>query len=446
MFIEFQVGNFRSFRDLQKFSMEAASLRSNDSGLEENNVFENSSLRLLKSKAIYGGNASGKSNLIKAFAAFSAMVSKSVIREDLAQEIWNDRFQLITDWDEQPVFLQYIFLYNNVIYRYGFQILKNKVSYEWLYSNGKDKEIEYFMRTPDNLIIDKSHLAGLDFFIQQALQGNNELYRADSLFLTAAALNGNKLLASLRDQIRCVMLVDGVYDDSAIQYAMNKLINGTEEQKAAIKNLMNAADTGIEGLEIGELPDHLLDKSISAKADQSSIDKTGKKYVSLFSLHSRYDENGEFKDQIVVPFGKWESEGSGKLFGIGSLILDALTYGRTILIDEFDARFHPNLTLKIVQLFHNKKTNPQNAQIIFVTHDAGLLRRAELRRDQICLIDKDKYGISSLTTLIEFKGVRKDASYEKEYLNGSYSAVPFLDRMDWVVTQKDNPNGLHQTK
>jgi AAA15 family ATPase/GTPase len=426
--------------------MEAASLRSNDSGLEESNVFENSSLRLLKSKAIYGGNASGKSNLIKAFATFSVMVSKSVIREDLAQEVWNDRFQLITDWDEQPVFFQYTFLYNNVIYRYGFQILKNKVSYEWLYSNAKDQEIEYFMRTPDNLIIDKSHLAGLDFFIKQALQGNNELYRADSLFLTAAALNGNKLLASLRDQIRSVMLVDGVYDVSAIQYAISKLHNGTEEQIAAIKNLLNAADTGIEGLEIGELPDHLLDKSISAKADRSSTDKTEKKYISLFSLHSRYDENGEFKDKIVVPFAKWESEGSGKLFGIGSLILDALTYGRTILIDEFDARFHPNLTLKIVQLFHNKKTNPKNAQLIFVTHDAGLLRRAELRRDQICLIDKDKYGISSLTTLIEFKGVRKDASYEKEYLNGSYSAVPFLDRMDWVVTQKDNPNGLHQTK
>jgi AAA15 family ATPase/GTPase len=426
--------------------MEATALRSNDSGLEESNVFEDSSVRLLKSKAIYGGNASGKSNLIKAFGAFSSMVSKSVIREDLTQVIWNDRFQLITDWDEQPIFFQYTFLYNNAIYRYGFQILKNKVSYEWLYSHGKDREIEYFMRSPDNFIIDKNHLAGMDFFIKQGLQGDNELYRADSLFLTAAALNGNKLLASLRDQIRSVMLVDGVYDDTAIQYAMNQLINGTEEQKAAIKNLLNAADTGIEGLEIGELPDHLLDKSISAKADQSSHDKGGKKPISLFSLHSRYDENGEFKDKIVVPFGEWESEGSGKLFGIGSLILDALTNGRAIVIDEFDARFHPNLTLKIVQLFHNKKTNPNNAQIIFVTHDAGLLRRAELRRDQICLVDKDKYGISSLTTLIEFKGVRKDASYEKEYLNGSYSAVPFLDRMDWVVTKKDNPDGLHQTK
>jgi AAA15 family ATPase/GTPase len=436
MFIELQFGNFRSFRDLQKFTMEATPFRSNDSELEEDNVFNISSLRLLKSKAIYGGNASGKGNLAKAIDAFCVMVDKSVIQEGLAREIWDDRFQLLTNWDDQPVFFQYTFFYNNLIYRYGFQILEGKVSYEWLYSTARDEEIEYFMRIPGNLKINEIHLKISDSFTKQVSGTENELYREDSLFLTAGAPNGNKLLASLRDQIRSIRLIDGVNDNKAAQYAMNQLIHGPEERKAAIADLLNAADTGIEGLAIGESPAK-GPNVLSTKANQSSVNKVEEKELSFFSLHLKYDENGVSKEKIVVPFGKWESQGTGKLLGVGSLILDVLSQGQTIVIDEFDARFHPNLSLKIVELFHDKKANPKNAQIIFVTHDTGLLRRAGLRRDQICLINKDRYGISSLTTLIEFKGVRKDASYEKEYLNGSYGAVPFLDRMDWVLKQKD---------
>ena len=104
MFIEFQVGNFRSFRDINKLSLQASPLRPNDSGLEENNVFESSGFRLLKSKAIYGGNASGKSNLAKAIGAFTIMVSKSVSQEGIPKLIWDDRYKLISVWDSQPVF------------------------------------------------------------------------------------------------------------------------------------------------------------------------------------------------------------------------------------------------------------------------------------------------------------------------------------------------------
>lgn len=437
MFIEFDFGNFRSFRDQQKFSMEASPLRSNDNGLLEGNVFEIASLRLLKSKAIYGSNASGKSNLAKALADFCHMVSSSVIQEGLPRRTWDDRFKLITDWDDSPVFFQYIFLYNEIIYRYGFQILGASISYEWLYAVSGDNEIEYFMRKGLGLEVNKDAFSGSDSFIQQVIKGDNELFRDDSLFLTAGALNGNKLLAGLRNEIRSIITVDGVYDEDAIGYTMKHLVHGTDIQKQAIKQLLKAADTGVEDLEIRELPDELLDRQHT---------KEGARPVSVFTSHSRYDEHGTFKDKITVPFGEWESEGTGKLLGLSGLILDAINQGRTIVIDEFDARFHPNLTLKIVQLFHNKITNPNNAQIIFVTHDSGLLRRADLRRDQICLVDKDTYGVSTITNLIEYKGVRKDASYEKEYLNGSYSAVPFLDEMDWVLTQNSNPDGLQEAK
>ncbi|MFC5282101.1 AAA family ATPase [Pedobacter alpinus] len=437
MFIEFNFGNFRSFKDPQKFSLEASSLRANDGGLEEENVFEKDSLRLLKSKAIFGGNASGKSNLATAISAFTYMVSRSVANEGIPAQIWDDRFQLAdNEWDEQPVFFQYSFLHQSIVYRYGFQIFEDKVYFEWLFSGNSEKDqIEYFMRTPNGVKVNEDILSHSDPFVSQAIEGNTELYRPDSLFLTAGALSGNLLFSGLRNEIRKIISADGAYDDNAISAAMRKLVKGNEKEKEALKELMIAADTGVEGLEIGELPDHLVDKELHKDMNNNISEGKKGKAVSLFSLHSRYNEKGEFINKISVPFGEWESQGTAKIFSLGSLILDALATGRIMLVDEFDARLHPNLTLKIVQIFNSELTNPLHAQLIFVTHDASLLRRAKLRRDQICMVDKNRFGISSTTSLIEFKGVRKDASYDKEYLQGSYSAVPFLDKMDWVVKE-----------
>jgi uncharacterized protein len=428
MFIEFQVGNFRSFRDIQKFTMQAAPLRTNDSGDEEGNVFTSSDLRLLKSKAIYGSNASGKSNLTLAFDKFVYMVVHSVSTENIPKMIWNDSFKLISDWENEPIFFQFIFSVNDKIYRYGFQILKEKVLYEWLFEVKGNKENEYLMRSSTAYSINNNNFVGTDSFIEQASNGKSELFREDALFLTAAALSGNSIAAEIRNMFRGIIIVDGINDENAANFGVDVLENGTEKEKNALMNLMNVADTGIERLSLVEINEK------KGNNDEKSL--------SLFSSHFKYDENGKIKEEILVPFKKWESEGTIKLFGIGSIVLESLEKGRTLIIDEFDARFHPNLTLKIVELYNSSKTNPKNAQLIFVTHDTGLLRRAELRRDQICLVNKDKHGISTLRTLVEFKGVRKDASYEKEYLNGNYEAVPFLDKMDNIIIQNLENDGL----
>jgi uncharacterized protein len=438
MFIEFQVGNFRSFRDIQKFTMQAAPLRTNDSGDEEGNVFTSSDIRLLKSKAIYGSNASGKSNFVKAFSAFALMVMNCVSVETIPKQIWKDSFKLLTDWNNEPIFFQYIFLNEGLIYRYGFQILNGKVSYEWLFEGEKRSEKEYLMRNGNEYKINKENFIGADKFVELASSPGNELFRDDTLFLTAAALNGNKIASKLRNEIKSIMMIDGIADNDARQFGMHTLVKGTEKQKNALKDFMKAGDTGIENLELKEINVNDFERGFNNESNESDNGKA----LSLFSSHIRYDENGKMIDKIFAPFGEWESEGTSKLFGIGALILESLKKGRTLVIDEFDARFHPNLSLKIIELYNSKKTNPHNAQIIFVTHDSGLLHRAELRRDQICFVNKDKYGISILVSLIEFKGVRKDASYEKEYLNGNYEGVPYLGKMDSVVMQNNVDYGL----
>ena len=126
-----------------------------------------------------------------------------------------------------------------------------------------------------------------------------------------------------------------------------------------------------------------------------------------------------------------ESEGSKKMFEVSPLILDALNENRVLIMDEFDARFHPLLTRKIVELF-NSNLN-KGSQFVFATHDTNLLNAKLLRRDQVCFVEKDKYGASHFYSLVDFKGVRNDASFEKDYVSGKYGAIPFLGDFSSII-------------
>lgn len=446
MFIEFQFANFMSFRDMQRFSMQAAPLRKNDKKINEENVVTIAGIRLLKSKGIYGANASGKSNLLQAIGAFSAMVQNSVGKEGLSKLVWNDRFKLISDWDDQPVFFQYIFLLNEKIYRYGFQVLKGSVSHEWLFLKSANKERELFLRTPEKFSLQKSSFAGAERFVSMVKDNDNELYREDSLFLTSAALGGNKFLNLIRNEIRLILTVDGVDDRAAVRVGMG-MMETNEVDRDAIISFLRAADTSVESLEIEDISGSGSKKDNKENsAEELVTDSKGRK--RLLSTHTVYDENGNKFGTLSTPFHSWESEGTNKLFGISALMLNSLKHGRTLGIDEFDARLHPNLSLKIVDIFRRADTNPNNAQLIFITHDSGLLKRANLRRDQICFVDKNSYGISSVRTLVEYKGVRKDESYDKEYLDGSYHGVPSLDNVENVIKKylKQKSDALSKAK
>ena len=408
-------------------------MRSNDNGLNEDNVFTANGMRLLKSKAIYGSNASGKSNLAEAIMVFSKMVRRSVAEEGLSNSIWLQRFQLITDWDEQPVYFQYLFLMEGKMYRYGFEILNNAVSREWLFGAEEGQEANYFLREPGNQVTTNKELLGMAE--HNAVYEENELYRSDALFLTAGALNSSKFLKKIRDKIYQISLMGGDTEATAFDLAKNVAFESSEYKKA-IRDFLASANTSIDEIEVENSAEKNRDSALEALMPDSRFTKA----LDLYAVHSVYDWEGKRTGSVRVPFEEWESQGTHKLFGIASMVIYTLKHGLSLLIDELDARLHPNLTLKIVQLFNNPETNSKNAQLIFVTHDTGLLRRAKLRRDQICIVNKDRYGISEATTLIEFKGVRKDTSYEKEYLNGAYAGIPFLGQLDEAIKAATTPD------
>ena len=454
MFIEFQVKNFRSFRDLQKLTMRAAPLRPNDNGMLEGHVFTSNNFRLLKSKAIYGGNASGKSNISRAFASFVQMVEDSVAFERITHFIWNQRFQLGPQVDE-PVSFQYIFLLNEKIFRYGFEIKDSIVSNEWLYGSSDINQEEKYFTREGGLFIDKILFKGAELYIDQAMSAEGEVFRTDALFLTGAALNNVKLAVEIRNAIKSIFTIDGIDDGGVMNVAMRYLEKATVAERESFKKLLNTIDPGIVDFELRDRIQSNLINEYSSKNSTTSTTTTttttinplaNEKSKELFSIHSVFNNDGEVISRVAAPFALWASQGTSRFFGIAVLLLQSLNKGLPMIFDEFDARFHPNLTLKIVELFHSQSTNPHNAQLIFITHDTGLLRRAELRRDQICLVTKDRHGISRLRTLIEYKGVRKDASYEKEYLQGNYGATPYLDDMDLAIIQNLSAHGSKEAE
>jgi hypothetical protein len=126
-----------------------------------------------------------------------------------------------------------------------------------------------------------------------------------------------------------------------------------------------------------------------------------------------------------------ESAGTNKLFDLSGYIVFVLVYGRVLIIDELDSKLHPILTQEIIKLFNNPETNPKNAQLIFTTHDTNLLGANLFRRDQIWFTEKDEFEATDMYSLLEFKDedgntIRKDRSFEKDYIRGRYGAIPYI--------------------
>jgi uncharacterized protein len=449
MIIDFHFSNFTSFRDLQEFSLRAAAPRTGEQGMSDDNVFVRQKIRLLKSKAIYGANGSGKSNLTDAFSVFIGMVSKSVSDENLPAQVWKNRFQLVTNWDDQPIMFQLKFIVDSEIYRYGFQIVESEIAQEWLYRCvGSGSDIQLFLRAGSKLKnLDIDNFKGGELIAKQLLSKDNELFRKDSLFLTASALNGNKLAQSIRNAILKIVSVNDESETFRIKSAID-IIENDQSLTEDLVNFLKDTGTGVEGLKMQKF------RGVESKKNQLSdlpneiLANDDIVLKGLFSIHSIFDENGRLVKKKPFAFGEMESQGTVKLFGLGLIFIGALSKGKTLIIDEFEARLHPNLTIKLLKLFHNKKTNPKNAQLIFVTHETDLLERANLRRDQICIVDKDRFGVSSITTLIEYKNLHKGASYGNDYLNGRYSGIPFLDNLDNILTPKNKStiDGLQKAR
>lgn len=439
MFIEFSVANFRSFKTLQTLSLQAANIvsKTTNKEIDENNVITVSpKLKLLKSKAIYGANASGKSNLIKAFVTFITIIRTSIKDENVIKS-YTTKYKLSSETDEEPTFFQLIFTQKNeenkeIVYRYGFEVKNNEIISEWLFATPNTVEVPFFTRENTEIEVNKGFFKEANKFKNLTKKGDNEIFKSNTLFLSAISVMGGTISRNILQTISKIGIAQSLEDLKFV-----KILHENPEQNRLemeqILRYLRVADLGLEGILAEESENQTV--VLSEEMQEFINDGNYKTAETFLSKRNKYDENNKIIGEVIEDFDEWESEGTKKYFRLIPMITAALGLGFILIIDEFDARLHPLLTKKITRLFNSNKTNPNNAQLIFVTHDASLLKANLLRRDQICFVEKDKFGSSTLKTLVEFKGTRNDASYEKEYLQGSYGAVPFLNNFEDEFTE-----------
>lgn len=420
---EFSFGNFRSFKAINTLNLAAAKLKSKYSHVDQNNQFStgnSENISFLKSKAIYGANASGKSNIIKALVTFIRILKSSVKDDGVLNMV--DSFRLSTETENEPSFYQIIFWSENTKYRYGFELDNKNIFSEWLYGKPGKREICYFIRDRNEIIeLDKKNFSEGDKLNKLISDDtDNQLFRNNSLFLSTLSNFGfGKISKRIIEDISSITIINGLGHQGMYAFAGDSLEN--EGKKKYILDFLKKGDIGIEDLNSVEISNQNLPLDIE---DEIKEGLDNKKRKLLLSSRKKFDHNNQFVDNETFSFIIHESEGTRKLFELSPFIYRSLNEKRVLVIDEFDARFHPLLTQKIIELFNSKEN--KGAQLIVTTHNTNLLSPKLLRRDQIEFVEKDSYGVSQLYSLAEFKGIRNNASFEKDYIHGKYGAIPFL--------------------
>jgi hypothetical protein len=422
MLIEFEVGNYLSFKNPVRLSMIAANPIKE---FLDENTFQAGQFHLLRSAAIYGANAGGKSNLIRAMGFAKMFVRTSATEMQIGDEIRVTPFKFDVATENTPSHFELCFLIDNLRYRYGFEVSRKSVEREWLFFAEKQKEQPLFLRSGDRIEITDDFKEG---------KGLEEKTRNNALFLSVVAQFNGEIAVKIMKWFIGFRTLHGLHDRYYEKFTTSLLQK--EESRQQLLNLIKWADVGIEDLVANELPN---EESIKSE-QQDTVDKQKRsiaKQTKISTTHKRF-EDGVKKDVVNLDFSSEESEGTKKLFHIAGPILDCFENGYIVCIDELDAKLHPLITKAIVNLFNSSNTNPKNAQLIFATHDTNLLQYANLRRDQIWFVEKNQETATDLYSLAEFKlpdgkKVRNDADVEKNYIRGRYGAVPFLGDLNNLI-------------
>ena len=408
MLIRFSFKNFKSFKDENVLDMEATSLKEH-----EYNLVKTDQVNLLKVAAIYGANASGKTNVLQ---AFDYMKKRILVSDDSKKNSPIDEDNVYSFMiNNEPISLEVeILAKNNKIYKYGFDVLKDSIVSEWLYIKKINKFYSIFEREKNNVTMKSNNkISGIANIDERTLflniyskidKDNEDFNNVYNWFVNANYLDlGNPRF------------------EDFINTRISLKILSDEKYKKELLRFIKIFDSGIEGI----------------KTTPDSIEEVqnNNRVVKVELIHR--GENNELK---ALPL-ELESNGTRKMFHLFDFFMDALRNGMVLFIDELDAKLHPLLTRYIINLFHNSETNIGNGQLIYSTHDTVNLKKETFRRDEIWFAEKNRDGVSEIYALSDYilveygnnksgKKVRNDSTYNKDYLTGRYGAIPVLEEFE----------------
>jgi AAA15 family ATPase/GTPase len=413
MIIEFSVKNFRSISELQTISFVATNLKSSKENefVDLNNIVSLQGMKLLKTIGVYGANASGKSNIIKALEFFCDAVSDLPSPESRLSKL-TQPFLYQENSEKTESFFQIVIIIEEKKYRYGFTVKRNPeainnsniskeiITSEWLFGPKNTNQGKYFLRK--NLDVDKVSLPGNENIAP--------LEYEHTLFLTHAASYSKDICAKIRQAIKGFITSKFSVRGDFYRFHSIRQIDNPELKPRFLEFLRSF------GLNYND---------IYNKNDEDAFSSNKFSLEKIFLTKTVcYDET----INVTLNMQENESDGTKKLFDVAGLLLHAFNIKNSglIILDEIDSNFHPSLLIKLISLFNDTEINKSNVQLLFTSHDTNLMNPSLMRRDQFYFAEKEENEGTRLYSLAELKGIRKDADFAKQYLAGFYGGVPIL--------------------
>ncbi len=413
MLLMFKVKNYASFKNEAILDMRATSYVQHPSHV----IRVNDKLSLLKTTALYGANASGKSNLVSAMFFFEQYIFSQFINkkenddfetDDIGMKVKLEPFALSDDINNASEF-EIIFLHNGKQLQYGFECTPKEVLNEWLYIDDKKVferngiELSYgskyqrllsdYKKIPE----ERLYIAVLEYFLDEEVK---QSVLGDFISFFVKEYN-----------VFTEILFESSVKGLAGMVGLSKKLVNNKAYRKKVEHYLRLIDVGIKRLDVQT--ELVFDKSTGKK----------KKEKIVRTVHDIYDEDGNIVGEKLFSLSQ-ESTGTLRFLAYIQSVIEMISDGGVFIVDEMSARLHPLLTKLIVDIFgssHNKK-----AQLIFTTHDISLLNNNQFRRDEVVFVDKNERGESSLYALSDLK-VREDATFNKDYLQGKYGAIPIFN-------------------
>jgi AAA15 family ATPase/GTPase len=414
MLLRFRVSNYASIRDEAELSLVAAT-RHEDIAVRS---ASGTNAEALPVAAIYGANASGKSNVVDAFFFMREAILESHQNWRPGTPINRRAFKLDASSRHDQTMFGIDFILEDVRYEYGFSLRDYEVSNEWLLS---------FPNKRERLIFNRHAGAGIEFGPSlTGLRRNIEkLMRPNSLYLSTAAANNHPQLSKIYNWFASEVFLVRAGADLGGSVTLHEW---QSNDRTPLRDLLRYADTGVIDLEVTkrEIPEQAAEKlfeflqAISADAPENGPVSMG---PIIEFIHRGTGDTARFT------MGE-ESSGTLAWLLLVGPVVTALRRGGLLVVDELDARLHPLLAAHLVNLFQSPDTNQNGAQLVFNTHNVSLLGPSapgRLRRDQVWFTEKDDSGATRLTALAEYRVRDGLENVEKRYLSGRYGAIPFLD-------------------
>ena len=406
MVLEIRLSNFFSIKDEIVLDLRAGKSKSKKAQALQTNSFAYKDEQILKSVAIYGANASGKSNIVKAIRFCCSMVFFSHNHNE------NDSFTFypfkFKGYSNKPSKFFIRFVMNEIEYEYSFSLTRNEIIAEELYFYPNGRRAKIFSRDETQGKA-KNSIYKFGGVIKKPMDVAENTSRK-TLYISRASQMDREIAKNIFNFFNSTFILN--YLNHNIQFIENLY----RDNRDALLEALKIADSDIVNISLQKTAQQGKNINIDVIKNQASLQDTIMEQLHFYTFHKA-------NDQVRFNLAEDESAGTQALFFIMLSIIDVVKNNKILLIDEIESSLHSKIVEYIVNLFHVS----HSAQIIYTTHNTSLLNLKKLRKDQVYFVNKRKDGSSDLYSLFDYKDFRDSMDVEKAYLQGRFDAIPYID-------------------